>query len=203
MYAIDALRSEHRVIEQVLSCLEKIADQCAKDGVLDGESARQAIDFLQNFADRCHHGKEEGRLFPIMEMRGVLRERGPIGVMLHEHDQGRQHIKVMVDSLRDAEREDLASCDTFSDHAHAYVRLLRDHIWKEDNRLFPMAEQTLTSEDRLSLEHSFEQVEAGEMGIGTHERYLNLANQLADRFGVALADLGRVPACSHCGHATR
>jgi len=55
MYATDAFRSEHRVIEQVLGRLEKIAEQCALDGSLDIHSARQAIDFFQNFADRCHH----------------------------------------------------------------------------------------------------------------------------------------------------
>ena len=201
MYATDALRSEHRVIEQVLSCLEKIADQCAVEGTLDTHSARQAIDFFQTFADRCHHGKEEGRLFPLLEMRGVLREHGPVGVMLYEHDQGRQHIRAMVDALDGVDRGEPRSLSQFVDHARAYGRLLRDHIWKEDNRLFPMAEQVLTDEDRQGLENSFERLEASEMGLGTHEKYLDLAHELCGRLGVPCASSEvAVHACGHCRH---
>ena len=72
------LENEHRVIEQVLDCLDKIADRCETDGRLDAESAREAVDFFRNFADRCHHGKEEAELFPLMHARGFPQEGGPV-----------------------------------------------------------------------------------------------------------------------------
>ena len=78
MKPTEILSGEHRIIEQVLDCLEKMAQNCAAGGRLDKPSAEQALDFFRNFADRCHHGKEETHLFPAMEAkgfpaRGVLR----------------------------------------------------------------------------------------------------------------------------------
>ena len=93
MKPTEILSGEHRVIEQVLTCLERIAEQCAAEGRLDRTSAEQALEFFRNFADRCHHGKEEVHLFPALEAKGFPRDGGPTGVMLHEHDQGRAHVR--------------------------------------------------------------------------------------------------------------
>src|SRR5262245_22758898 len=70
MRATETLMNEHRVIEQVLACLEKMADRCILEGELDAESTRSAMDFLQNFAERCHQGKEERHLFAKLEAEG-------------------------------------------------------------------------------------------------------------------------------------
>src|SRR5262245_15379028 len=133
MKATDMLMDEHRVIEQVLDCLEKLADRCASGEKPDSTSALEVFDFFRNFADHCHHGKEEGHLFPLLEARGFSRERGPTGVMLHEHEEGRR----LTDAIAAAVERDEPG--EFARHARAYVRLLRDHIGKEDNCLFPMA----------------------------------------------------------------
>jgi len=85
MRPTEILMQEHRVIEQVLDCLERMAQRVEAGDELDLESAKQAIDFFRNFADRCHHGKEEDCLFPLLEQKGFSREQGPTGVMLHEH----------------------------------------------------------------------------------------------------------------------
>ncbi|MGI6419136.1 MAG: hemerythrin domain-containing protein [Thermoguttaceae bacterium] len=61
MKPTDILMSEHRVIEQVLDCLEKILEQCTSENKLDTISAKQAIEFFRGFADHCHHGKEEAK----------------------------------------------------------------------------------------------------------------------------------------------
>jgi hemerythrin-like domain-containing protein len=189
MIATDVLMAEHRVIEQVLNCLGKMADRCLLHGDLDFASARQALDFFQHFADRCHHGKEEERLFPLLEARGLSRERGPTGVMLREHDLGRRQIQAMLAAVDEAAQGDSDAVQRFGVHAGAYVRLLREHISKEDHCLFPMANQVLTPQDQHSLEDAFQEVESKKMGSGTHEKYLELANELADRFEVPRASL--------------
>jgi hemerythrin-like domain-containing protein len=189
MKVTDILMDEHRVIEQVLNCLEKLADRCEAGEKLDSTSAREALAFFRNFADRCHHGKEEGHLFPLLEARGLPRAGGPTGVMLHEHEEGRRLIAAMSQAVeKDAPRE-------FAGHARAYVRLLREHIRKEDHCLFPMAAGILSDTDAELLAQRFEHVEHAEMGEGTHEHYLQLANVLADRLAVPRAQV--TPACGH------
>ena len=71
--AVDTLKSEHRIIEKVLDALELAAAREAPPGFY-----ARAIDFLSAFADKCHHGKEEDRLFPCLERCGIPREGGPI-----------------------------------------------------------------------------------------------------------------------------
>jgi hemerythrin-like domain-containing protein len=193
----DILSDEHRVIEQVLACLERLSENAEKQGRLDAPSAREAVDFFRNFADRCHHGKEETHFFPAVEAKGFPREGGPTGVMLYEHDLGRGHVRVMDGSIDAAAGGDPEALRRFIDNARAYVELLRQHIDKEDRCLFAMADQALGAEDQRRLLEAFEKIEAEEVGAGTHEKYLEVANRLADRFGVSRAAAGDAEAARH------
>lgn len=199
MNPTEILKSEHRVIEQVLNCLEKMAEG-ARRGELDAESAREALDFFRSFADGCHHGKEEVHLFPAMEAKGLPRQGGPTGVMLYEHETGRQHVRAMAEAVEAAAAGDRAALEQFSRHAHGYIGLLREHIGKEDHCLFGMANQMLTAQDQEALMAKFQRVETEEMGHGTHERYLDIANRLADRYGVARAEAAAGHGGCGCGH---
>jgi hemerythrin-like domain-containing protein len=198
MRSTEILQSEHRVIEQVLSCLEKMAGKALAEGILDETSARQALDFFQTFADGCHHGKEETCLFPLMEAKGFPRQGGPTGVMLFEHEEGRRHIRAMHAALAAAAAGQDEAVRDFARHAHAYIDLLRQHIFKEEHRLFPMADQVFSAQDQANLVERFAHVEHHDMHEGTHEKYLQLANTLAERFSVPRAES---PPCG-CGHAT-
>ena len=199
MKPTEILAGEHRIIEQVLDCLEKMAQDCATEGRLDKSSAEQALDFFRNFADRCHHGKEETHLFPAMEAKGFPRQGGPTGVMLSEHEQGRAHVRRMADAIEGAAAGESEAVTQFVTHARGYVGLLREHIEKEDHCLFTMANQTLTEDDQQRLLAAFANVEHEHMGLGAKEKFLSLADELADRFGVtrAVGNHGLSCGCHH------
>jgi hemerythrin-like domain-containing protein len=199
MHATDILQSEHRVIEQMLLCLEKLADEAARAGRLDHDRAAQALDFFRTFADRCHHEKEEQHLFPLLEARGFSREHGPTGVMLHEHEEGRRLIAALAQALPAAAQGDRAACAAFTGDAHAYASLLREHIRKEDHCLFPMAQRALSDSDQEALQRSFARVEDAREHGALHQKYLQLARDLAEHFG--LPPLAQ-PAPTCCGHHT-
>jgi hemerythrin-like domain-containing protein len=195
----EILSNEHRVIERVLSCLEAIVRQARSTGRLDLSSAKEVVAFLRNFADRCHHGKEEDYLFPALEAKGFPRDGGPTGVMLYEHEQGRAHLRGMEENSEAAAMGDAAALKRFADHAEGYVALLREHIYKEDNVLFRLADQTLTEDDQQRLLAAFCQVEAEEMGVGVHERFLQIAEELAKRYGVPPTTTAGPGGPFHCG----
>jgi len=144
------------------------------------EDLEKMIEFFRNFTDRCHHAKEEGHLFVKMQERGMSGESGPIGVMLQEHEEGRQSVRAIAKALPSAEKGDSSAIASVRSNLQAYIELLRAHIDKEDNVLYPMADRLLTSADQQTLGEAFEQVEAQEMGDGIHERYHQLAHDLAD-----------------------
>ena len=99
--------------------------------------------FFREFADRCHHGKEEDLLFPALEAQGFPRDAGPTAVMRMEHEQGRAAVRGMAESLAAAAAGDRAGLEHWLHSARIYIELLRAHIQKEDHCLFGMAEEAL------------------------------------------------------------
>jgi hemerythrin-like domain-containing protein len=178
------LSNEHRVIEVMLSVLEQLANKALVDKKLEHQSAEEAIDFIRNFADKCHHGKEEAHLFVAMVAKGIPKEGGPIGQMLHEHEQGRAFVRGMVDTLVKADSGDSKVIQEFTSNAFGYVELLRAHIYKEDHILFPLASRILSNEDKIQLIEKFEQVESELMGQANHNKYLGIVKKLADKFNI-------------------
>jgi len=187
MKPTEILSQEHRVIEQVLNCLEKIVSKCNEEGKVEAEQAKLAIEFFRGFADKCHHAKEENQFFPVIEGKGFGGGCGPVVVMLREHELGRIYVGGMEASLEGASVGDADTVRWFVQHAESYIRLLREHIQKEDHCLFPSADRKLDAEDERSLMAAFDQVEKDEIGEETHEKYVDIANRLADHFGVPRA----------------
>jgi len=198
MKPTEILSNEHRVIEQVLACLGRLIDESNAAGKLDAALAGEVLDFVRNFADRCHHAKEEDLLFPAMEARGLSPDAGPTAVMRHEHDEGRGHVRAMAEARESAAAGDAAALRRFAVHGRAFIELLRAHIEKEDQILYTMANRVLTDADQRQLLTSFGQVETTKMTPGTHEKYLEVATRLAHRFGVTA--VVRSGACNCCGH---
>jgi len=176
------LIEEHRVIKSMLQCLNKIVEEASKSGKLNLEAAKTAIDFFRNFADRCHHSKEEDRLFPVMEESGVPRDGGPLGVMLMEHDSGRSFIQGMLDSMEKAAEGETDALNAFVENAGHYQDLLAEHIHKEDHCLFPMADHALNEASQETLLENFRKVEKEEGK--RHETYLRMARDLCGQYGV-------------------
>jgi hemerythrin-like domain-containing protein len=190
MQPTDILMNEHRLIEQVLHCLEKILEQCTAGKGLDTKSAKQAIEFFRGFADGCHHNKEEARLFPVLEANGFSGGCSPVAVMLREHELGRLYIQGMAASIDPAAAGDSEAMKWFIQHGQSYLKLLREHIRKEDICLFPAANHRLTERDQEELLAAIQKIETEEMAQGSHETYLRIASELADRLGVPRASLG-------------
>lgn len=162
--AVDTLKSEHRIIEKVLEALELAAERDMPRTFYE-----RAIDFLAAFADRCHHGKEEDRLFPCLERHGIPREMGPIGVMCAEHAQGRVHIRHMREFLERGRIDDLRR------ESLEYTALLWQHIRKEDEVLFLMARHVVDPADARRLEREFDEADGA---ARPQEKYLAVAEQL-------------------------
>jgi hemerythrin-like domain-containing protein len=179
------LKDEHRVIERVLGCLEKMAEQASKEKTLSAADARDAITFLKTFADAYHHGKEEDLLYAAMVEIGFPRDAGPIGVMLHEHTLGRSLIKGMADSLAAFETGEKEAVLAFARNAVEYAGLLSGHIQKENNILYPMADNNFSNADQQRLLAAFARVEKEKIGEETHGKMLAIAERLGERYKVS------------------
>lgn len=170
MKATKQLSEEHKAIKLCLEILEKISNRLELRRELNPKHLKDLLTFITVFADKCHHAKEEDLLFPAMEETGIPKEGGPIGVMLAEHDMGRGYVKGMSENMTNPSK--------FVENARNYITLLRDHIDKEDNILYPMAERHLSGATDKTLLEGFEKIEAERISPGKHEEFHKLLENL-------------------------
>lgn len=171
MTATEVLKHEHQAILIVIGAAEKEAATIGETGKMHADTVRQMADFLKNFVDRCHHAKEEKHLFAMLHTHGMALTSGPLAVMLREHEQGRAHVRAIVEAVGKTGNPSVANARKVKDQLSAYAALLRGHIDKEDNVLYPMADRLLTADEQNALMQAFERVESEEMGAGVHESY--------------------------------
>jgi hemerythrin-like domain-containing protein len=167
----DVLRDEHAIILRGLDVLEAAARQ--NEDTLPEAWWADILSWFRAFADHNHHGKEEGALFPAMVKAGAPAEGGPIDVMLEEHVEGRALLQAMAGS----EPAGRARA------ARRYAQLLRDHIDKEHEVVFPLAEAVLDAEAFDWIAHQFGEVEAEVGGVAA----LDTAQATVGALAMALA----------------
>ncbi len=183
MKATDILYEEHRIIMTVLECLTKIIAEAEETGRLNAEAANTAITFFREFADGCHHAKEEDRLFIAMQEAGLPSSGGPIAVMLTEHDAGRHFVRGMARSVERAADGDSGAITEFTQNARDFIALLTAHIQKEDQVLFPMAGQVIAPSAADDLLGNFKEIES-KAGGSRHADFLEVAGKLCRAYGV-------------------
>lgn len=175
--ATQILRQEHESILKMLDVAEGAANRIDAGGRIRRETLSGMSEFFRLFADRCHHAKEEDLLFPALEIRGMTRAGGPTGVMMHEHEEGRALVRRMAEAAEACNWGD-DSQRKWAEAARGYIALLRQHIFKENNILFVMAEQMLTAQEQEDLADRFATVEVEKLGPGKREQLEMMMAQL-------------------------
>ena len=170
MKATEILIREHDLILRGIRVLEAMARLANTGTAVPADDASAILEFIRNFADGCHHAKEEGVLFPAMQAAGIPRQGGPIGMMLMEHDQGRAAVRKMAEAVS-AFGTGPAALEAFAGAAFEYTTLLSNHIYKENNVLFRMADQVIPTAQDAVMVAAYDEHEAKVTGPGEHERF--------------------------------
>lgn len=179
MKAIQELRMEHDAVRLTLKALDRICQKIELSGKLDDpQDVDHLLEFFTVFVDKCHHGKEEELLFPTLEQIGVGRDKGPIGVMLTEHQLGRECVREMKAAFSQFKAGVASAAVDFTRTARDYISLLDQHINKENNVLFPLAEKQLSEAKLAELLKGFEMIETEKIGVGKHEEFHKMIDHL-------------------------
>lgn len=154
------LVDEHRLILRMIALLEHNAPRTAAGEYTNWQFYLDGVEFIRSYADRFHHAKEEDVLFEALVKNGMPRENSPIAAMLMEHDQGRTFVRDMERAVREALNGVPGREQTIAENALSYAGLLRGHIAKEDDILYPLAERVLPETIRLEIVTGYERAEA-------------------------------------------
>jgi hemerythrin-like domain-containing protein len=186
MNALDDLTQEHRLIERMIAALEGAAVALRRGAAVSPEALAGAIEFVRGFADGCHHGKEEHLLFPVLAAKHKMLKDGPVKVLTAEHEVGRKLMRDLERAVVRMRDGDAAAGEAAAKAIETYARMLRKHIAKEEQILFPVAEQVIAPAEAAQLAEQFDEHEASQ-GIGAHERYEALVTRVEAAIAAAAA----------------
>jgi len=156
MLVTENLMKEHQLILKYVDLMERYAEfslKNAQNSILF-EKAHYFITFIHEFADDFHHAKEEEILFRYLEVPGVLTHCNPIPQMLNEHNKARELVRNMENALHTNDINKLEA------YIAQYAQLLKEHIYKEDNILYPMGERGLSDTVKSSLSKEVTETDA-------------------------------------------
>ncbi len=180
MNSTDILRDEHALILKGVEILDEVVRQLEGGGLINSAPLAPLVDFFRRFADDCHHAKEEGALFPVLEEAGYSTERGPLAVLKIEHEEGRARLRALAADVAHFERKE--SRDRFIIDAREYGALLRHHIHKENDALLVLAERVLNSAQDRRLVSVFATYDRERQN--TPGRYERVLGALSEEFAV-------------------
>lgn len=177
------LSKEHQLILKYVALMEQYIQlgACNDSAGPGAEYAAKFVEFVAEFADDYHHSKEELILFQYLDTPKVLTHCSPLPHMLFEHDEGRDHARGMREALVNGQMPVFVRC------AESYAALLRAHIYKEDNVLYPMAEEGLSLEDKGKILAEYRLAEANKGKVQLWQKYEALLAEFSNEFNAISA----------------
>ncbi|AVQ46383.1 hemerythrin domain-containing protein [Clostridium botulinum] len=182
MNSIELMVNEHKNIKRMLAVIRKYCFKLLKNKEVDYNDFYRIIDFVRNYADKHHHGKEEDYLFNRMvdEIKGPTEKLVKHG-MLVEHDLGRLYMQNLEKALKALENgEEEAKIDIIA-NAVSYTDLLYRHIEKEDDVVYKFAERNLSKETLKKLDEDCKRIEKEAKEKGIQDKYIDLIYELEEK----------------------
>ncbi len=180
MKAIERLKEEHENIRLMLNILNKICDKLQYRRELNQEHFSKIVEFLEVFVEKCHHGKEENFLLPVMLEIGVPQDKGPIAFILMEHKGLRRYFKDISVAFTRLQNGDSKASEQIAENLKKYIMLLGQHIEKENNIFFSLVDKLLPESKQKDLAEDFEIFEMECFSTEKHEEFCMLPHHLSE-----------------------
>jgi len=154
---LEILRSEHRSIRAVLDAMGHFAKRGLEGGpVPEPRVFRAMLVYIDVFAERVHHPKEERALFPL------LRYRSPAAAAIldrleSDHARGAASVHALEQAFIRWEESGASHFAPFAREVARFASFYHDHLRVEERDLLPLAERFLTQEDWRRVNASFEE----------------------------------------------
>jgi len=128
---------EHRLIERVIQVMKSQVERMETEKKVDVVLLEGLIDFIQGYADRCHHGKEENILFRDINKKALSPELKKImEELIEEHKLGRKATAALEDALQRLRNDDSGALSLTTAGLKFLVEFYPRHIEKEDKHFF-------------------------------------------------------------------
>lgn len=167
---------EHRLIERMVKLAGVELEKVRNGKEINPRFIDLFADFMKNYADKCHHGKEEKILFREMEGKKLDKEdAGMVEELKREHVMAREKVGALVNAKERVVAGDGNAREEMTGLLVELVELYPQHIDKEDGTLFLRSMDYFTEKEQEKMTVEFEEFDQ---------------NMIHWRYGKMVADLG-------------
>jgi uncharacterized protein len=185
----DVLMTDHETTERVFAAMERAL---AAPVPPPASLVADALEYFTGYVERCHNRKEDDHLFPLRASPRVPQHAGPLAVMLMEHRRSETALEALTSAASEYIGGRAESLPRLAGAFAEYSGVLKEHFWKENDILFPMARRALAAGDAERVEAGIAEVEAS-VGPDTRARYYALAQQIVEASEVRDLSAGLSP----------
>lgn len=178
MKPITELKTEHKIVKLALRILDKMRKGLEEGDDVSPDDLQSIAWFIQLFVGKCHHEKEEKVFYPVMGKTGMTKKKGLVAVMLTEHDLGREYTKKMSEGIKKYKQGEADASFIIIENAKSYSSLLRQHINKENNILYPIIEAKISKQKEIEILKKFDAIERDVVGPGKHKELHQMLERL-------------------------
>lgn len=172
------LCEEHEIVKTLTRVLENICGRLKSGEKVEPQHVEDAIFVIKGFADRAHHMKEEDLLFPAMESAGLSKEEMLVEAITTEHDLGRGYVRGIGDALMHYSLGDTRAGLVLCENTGKYVKLIAEHMAKEEDVVFPLADKHLSEVAKRELTQAFEKIDEDVIGREQQEKFMRIVSTL-------------------------
>jgi len=154
---LNIIRDEHRSIGAILHGMEYLVDKIrARKAKVNTRVFAAMIYYLDTFSERMHHPKEDRYLFNALRGRGG-EAAAIVADLEREHAAGGDALRRLEQCLMRYEEGGDKEFPAFAEAVARFVGEYRDHMHKEEDIVFPLAERLLSASDWQAIDRAFDE----------------------------------------------
>ena len=172
---VEVLIDEHKLILKAVATLKQKVAQKELNKSINPDSITLLVDFFRMYADRFHHGKEEGILFSELSLKELTdSDKTIMNELIGEHVFARKTVTSLENAKQDYVNGKRDAINTIIDLLQVLAKLYPVHIEKEDKHFFYPAMAYFDKEEQQNMRRKFEEFNR----TFTDKRYSQIINSL-------------------------
>lgn len=182
MTPTENLTKEHKKINELLDIMSKIALKIKSNDVFYPNDVEEIVDYLIIIIDNNHHGKEDGVFYPELISSGIPKETAPLSIINYEHTTAKRYLKDISSCVVNCKIGNDFSGELLADSLTNYVTVTKNHIQREEEIVFPIANEVLSVEKQNEILQRFDEIEQRNISNSFNDHFNKLLNKLKIKY---------------------
>jgi len=182
MTPTENLINEHKKINELLDIMSKIALKIKSKDVFYPNDVEEVVKYLINIIENSHHGKEDDVFYPELISSGIPKETAPLSIINYEHLISVNYLKDISSCVVNCKIGNDFSGELLADSLTNYVIAIKNHIQREEEIVFPIANEVFSIEKQNEILQRFEVIEQKYISNSFNDQFDKLLNKFKNKY---------------------